>query len=266
MKKTNTIEKSNKMQTITQVRDRVTANAKPLINAAIEKTAPVLTSAVERTIGVVEQIDPEASNREAYFRSQEAGAGDAAVSSQGDAAPQEEIKAAAQPVSTEVNIGQNRDEALQRLKVVTEDLLDLWLYEGSKGLGYIQASKAYQLTDPYVKYVERYESMKGKSAELINQLEQLPKKVVLYYDEATNFVGMLIRVLNERQEELVAYVRRTYSNVQVFVQDNYLRLDFNEDGSVGMEDLRASLTQFYEFLKSYDYIEATTRISSNLYD
>lgn len=33
-----------------------------------------------------------------------------------------------------------------------------------------------------------------------------------------------------------------------------------------MEDLRASLTQFYEFLKSYDYIEATTRISSNLYD
>jgi len=54
--------------------------------------------------------------------------------------------------------------------------------------------------------------------------------------------------------------------VQVFVQDNYLRLDFNEDGSVSMEDLRASLTQFYEFLKSYDYIEATTRISSNLYD
>ena len=172
----------------------------------------------------------------------------------------------AQPIGTEVNVAQNRDEALQRLKVVTEDLLDLWLYEGSKGLGYVQASKAYQLTDPYVKYVERYESMKGKSAELLNQLEQLPKKVVLYYDEATNFVGMLIRVLNERQEELVAYVRRTYSNVQVFVQDNYLRLDFNEDGSVGMEDLRASLTQFYEFLKSYDYIEATTRISSNLYD
>ena len=102
---------------------------------------------------------------------------------------------------------------MNRLKVVTEDFLDLWLYEGSKGLGYIQASKAYQLTDPYVKYVEKYESMKGKSAQIFQQIEQLPKKVVLYYDEATNFVGMLIRVLNERQEELVAYVRRTYSNV-----------------------------------------------------
>lgn len=108
--------------------------------------------------------------------------------------------------------------------------------------------------------------MKGCSADLMTQLEQLPKKVVLYYDEATNFVGMLIRVLNERQEELVAYVRSTYSNVQVFVQDNYLRLDFNQDGAVGMEDLRVSLTQFYEFLKSYDYISTTTRISSTLYD
>lgn len=45
-----------------------------------------------------------------------------------------------------------------------------------------------------------------------------------------------------------------------------MRLDFNQDGSVGMDDLRQSLMQFYEFLKSYDYLEATTRISSNLYD
>ena len=108
--------------------------------------------------------------------------------------------------------------------------------------------------------------MKGCSADLMTKLEQLPKKIVLYYDEATNFVGMLIRVLNERQEELVAYVRSTYSNVHVIVQDNYLRLDFNQDGAVGMEDLRASLTQFYEFLKSYDYIATTTKISSSLYD
>ena len=149
---------------------------------------------------------------------------------------------------------------------MTEDLLDLWLYEGSKGLSYIQASKAYTLTDPYVHYLDKYEAVKSKSAKLLGSLEQLPKKVVLYYDEATNFVGMLIKVLSERQEELIDYVRRTYSNVQVFMQDNYLRLDFNKDGSVSMEDLRTSLLQFYEFLKSYDYIAASTQISSTLYD
>jgi len=45
-----------------------------------------------------------------------------------------------------------------------------------------------------------------------------------------------------------------------------MRLDFNKDGSVSMEDMRANLLQFYEFLKSYDYLEASSRISSNLYD
>jgi hypothetical protein len=52
----------------------------------------------------------------------------------------------------------------------------------------------------------------------------------------------------------------------VFVQDNWLRLDFNQDGSVSIEDLRKGLGQLYEFLKSYDYIEATTRIKSQIYE
>lgn len=115
-------------------------------------------------------------------------------------------------------------------------------------------------------YVDKFEAVKSKSNEVLASLEQIPKKVVLFYDEATNFVGMLIRVLNERQQEIVDYVRRTYSNVQVFMQDNYLRLDFNKDGTVDMVDLRESLVQFYDFLKSFDYIATSTRITSNLYD
>lgn len=89
---------------------------------------------------------------------------------------------------------------------------------------------------------------------------------MLYYDEASKFVGMLIKVTMERQEELVNYIKRTYSNVQVFIQDNYMRLDFNKDGSVSMDDLRHNLLQFYEFLKNFDYLEASSRISSTLYD
>ena len=48
------------MQTITEVRDRVTETVKPMLNTAVEKTAPVLTSAIEHAIGVAERIDPEA--------------------------------------------------------------------------------------------------------------------------------------------------------------------------------------------------------------
>jgi len=36
---------------------------------------------------------------------------------------------------------------MQKLKAVSGDLLDLWLFEGSKGLKYVQETKAYQYTD-----------------------------------------------------------------------------------------------------------------------
>lgn len=45
-----------------------------------------------------------------------------------------------------------------------------------------------------------------------------------------------------------------------------MRLDFNNDGSVSVDDLRKGVTQLYEFLKNYDYIEATTRIKSQIYE
>lgn len=90
--------------------------------------------------------------------------------------------------------------------------------------------------------------------------------MVLFYDDASKFVGMLVQVLQQRQAELIEYVGKTYSNVSVFVQESWIRLDFNHDGSVTMDDLRASATKFYEFLKSYDYIEATTRIKSQIYE
>lgn len=45
------------------------------------------------------------------------------------------------------------NDKLTRLKVVTGDLLDLWLFEGSRGLHYLQESKAYKLTDPYINYI-----------------------------------------------------------------------------------------------------------------
>lgn len=89
--------------------------------------------------------------------------------------------------------------------------------------------------------------------------------MVLLIDETKNFAGVLVKVLSIRQAELLEYVRSTYSNVVVFVKDNWLRLDFNGDGQVSMEDVRANLSSFYEFLKNYDYIEATTKIKSTIY-
>ena len=125
------------MQTIESISSKVTETVKPVLASAVEKTTPLLTRAIEGTISAVERIDPDATNRDQVFREGQAS---------GEAQP-EESKDPAQTSAEPVKEGTSEAGAaaaessqpteLQKLKILTEDLLDLWLYEGSKGLQYI---------------------------------------------------------------------------------------------------------------------------------
>ena len=44
-----------------------------------------------------------------------------------------------------------------------------------------------------------------------------------------------------------------------------MRLDFDNDGSISVDDLKKSMVSLYEFLKNFDVIEATTTVKSKLY-
>lgn len=206
----------------------------------------VMTSAIETVVKIGEKIDTGAASRPVVYG------------------------AAHQQASTEETAALATTSNLDKLKVVSGELLDLWLFEGSRGLEYLKASQAYKLTDPYVNYIAKFEQVKDSSLKVSTQLQKtLPdvlQQVMLFVDEGRNFVGLLLKVLTERQEHLIEYILKTYSNVTVFVQDNFMRLDFNGDGKVDMDDMRKSLTELYTFLKNYDYIEATQRIKSTVYE
>ena len=44
-----------------------------------------------------------------------------------------------------------------------------------------------------------------------------------------------------------------------------MRMDFDHDGSVSIDDLKKSMVGLYEFLKNFDVIETTSQIKSKLY-
>jgi len=210
----------------------------------IDQGANLLSTAIETTINQFERIDKDAQNRPVVFGSQTSPQKDNQI-----------VKATS---------------GLDRLKVVSGELADLWLYEGGKSLEYIKQSRAYKLTDPYVNYIEKFESVKRNSVRLSETVQQavvtLNEKCVIYYDEATKFVGMLLQTISsERRGELIDYVKKTYSNVVIYVQEQWVRLDFNEDGKVDLDDLRKSLQKFYEFLRDFDYIQASQKITSAVY-
>ena len=83
----------------------------------IEQGATLLSSAIETTINQVEKLDKDAQNRPVVFGSQ--------------TTPEKENQI------VKANSG------VDRLKVVSGELLDLWLYEGVKSLEYIKQSRAY---------------------------------------------------------------------------------------------------------------------------
>ena len=71
--------------------------------------------------------------------------------------------------------------------------------------------------------------------------------------------------MSERQAEITLYVTKTYSNFSVSASENWLRLDFDNDGSVSVDDLQQSMFSLYEFLKNYDMIQTSKQIRNKLY-
>lgn len=85
------------------------------------------------------------------------------------------------------------------------------------------------------------------------------------YDAATNTISSYVQVITERHNQIREYVSKTYSTVSISVSGSWMRLDFDSDGSVSVDDLRKSVIGLYEFIKNFDLIETTTQVKSQLY-
>jgi hypothetical protein len=70
---------------------------------------------------------------------------------------------------------------LEPLMMVSDDLLDIWLYEGTQALEYTKqtrlVSTVYDKTDPYVNYVAKYEQIKEKGTLVSSQIQQYKQSV-----------------------------------------------------------------------------------------
>lgn len=145
---------------LTQVKESVTS----VTGQAAAATATV----VEKAIGMVEQYDETSVDRPKQFGGVEGEKEVAVKSGKSVDVAKEELKA-----EGSVNSNAQLDDGLRRLKMVTGDLLDLWLYEGSKGLEYVKESKAFKASDPYVNYIEKYEAIRSKGEQLAEKIGEL---------------------------------------------------------------------------------------------
>ena len=52
----------------------------------------------------------------------------------------------------------------------------------------------------------------------------------------------------------------------MFARDSWLRLDFDNDGKVSIEDLKKGAGELFEFMKNYEYIQKAIEIKSTIYE
>lgn len=76
----------------------------------------------------------------------------------------------------------------------------------------------------------------------------------------------MVQVIKEHHTKVIEYVKEHYENVTIRIQDNWLKLDFNDDGKVSFADLKKGVSELYEFLVNYDYISKATEIKNTLYE
>jgi hypothetical protein len=93
----------------------------------------------------------------------------------------------------------------------------------------------------------------------------LSSNLYVIYDKSSHVLSFLMEVLLEHQQKVRDYLARNYENVTVLIRDNWMRLDFNKDGHVSLEDIKKGAHELLEFLKNFDYLSAATEIKSSLY-
>lgn len=162
------------------------------------------------------------------------------------------------------------DEAKEKFKQLSLELIDIGLHTGQKGLHLLQQTKPYALTDQYIHYDKRVEEVKNGSVKLYHFLNDklynpLKNNLYVIYDQGSNYISFMVKILKEHQHKVADYILKNYNNVTVLLQDNWMRLDLNKDGHVSIEDLRRAVQELYEFMVNYDYFEKATEIKSTLY-
>ena len=89
---------------------------------------------------------------------------------------------------------------------------------------------------------------------LDNKFRPIIQQVFFLYDSVTMKITTYINVITTKQEQVTAYVTKTYTMVNINVEGTWMRLDFDKDGSVSVDDLNESMVGLYDFLKNFDII------------
>lgn len=128
-----------------------------------------------------------------------------------------------------------------KLKQLSFELIDIGLHSSQLAVDMLQQTEIYQGIQERFKVLDdKVRDNKVQLYKFINDKVVTPVKSNLYviYDRSTQVLSFLMKVVLEQQQKLREYLAKHYENVNVLINDNWMRLDFNKDGQVSIEDIK----------------------------
>ncbi len=133
----------------------------------------------------------------------------------------------------------------EKLKNLSYELIDIGLYSSQLGLELVkekQSDVVQGVQDRIKALDDQVRQGKVQLYKFINDRVYTPIKSNLYviYDRSTQMLSFMMQVVIEKQQLLRDYLSKNYENVQLLIRENWMRLDFNRDGQVSIDDIKQS--------------------------
>ena len=134
----------------------------------------------------------------------------------------------------------------------------LFALQKDRAINFVSGTTVFKLADEKVDFSKRYtESIeftsnmyKSFNTQIVVPLQE---NVVFMYD--TSWAKACLIVKNLQNSAVSQLVTERFANTKVTLTQNFMRLDFDQDGKVTMTDIISALNSIKEFLAQYQLIK-----------
>jgi hypothetical protein len=93
----------------------------------------------------------------------------------------------------------------------------------------------------------------------------LSEKCQIIYNKAKEVVVFIMSVTTHKLDDIEDYIKTHYHNFKLVVNEQWIKLDIDEDGVVSINDMVESLKNLFDFIVNYEYQSQFNKVQSELY-
>lgn len=152
------------------------------------------------------------------------------------------------------------------VKISYKQLFEL---QARRGANYVTSTAAYKFADDYIDFQKQYDwtldsSIKAYAWLNTQVIIPVSEKVKLIIDYTSGKISIVVE--NGYNSKIVQEIIRLYGVTRLFVTENWLKLDLNEDGKVTLEDFYLLLKSIRSTIENLTIIAKLIKTKNGVYE